>query len=145
MADQDTTQTGQGGTITPNITEAEADALILELIQGHSGDVTVEEKAFLDLLKHSLSLSTLEKKRVVDAVPTLSQFQFDELAKVFIEEREKFKELSKDHPDDIKKLLKKQQIEWLQLGDLYRTEKENKARGQEDQQKMDDIKKNLGL
>lgn len=99
----------------PNISEQEADALVLELILLHSADVKVEENTFLDLLKHSLSLSTLEKKRVVDAVPTLSQFQFDELAKVFIEEREKFRELSKDHPDDIKKLLKKQQIEWLQL------------------------------
>ncbi len=129
----------------PNISEQEADALVLELILLHSADVKVEENTFLDLLKHSLSLSTLEKKRVVDAVPTLSQFQFDELAKVFIEEREKFRELSKDHPDDIKKLLKKQQIEWLQLGDLYKAEKVNKAQGNEDQAKMDEIKKNLGL
>lgn len=129
----------------PNISEQEADALVLELILLHSADVKVEENTFLDLLKHSLSLSTLEKKRVVDAVPTLSQFQFDELAKVFIEEREKFRELSKDHPEDIKKLLKKQQIEWLQLGDLYKAEKVNKAQGNEDQAKMDEIKKNLGL
>ena len=131
--------------IMPNISEQEADALVLELILLHSADVKVEENTFLDLLKHSLSLSTLEKKRVVDAVPTLSQFQFDELAKVFIEEREKFRELSKDHPEDIKKLLKKQQIEWLQLGDLYKAEKVNKAQGNEDQAKMDEIKKNLGL
>lgn len=145
MSGQDEAQASQAGGIIPNISETEADSLILELIQGHSEDVQVEVKDFLDLLKHSLSLSTLEKKRVIDAVPTLSQFQFDELAKVFIEEREKFRELSKDHPDDIKKLLKKQQIEWLQLGDLYKTEKLNKAQGQEDQAKMDEIKKNLGL
>lgn len=145
MSGQDETQVSQTGGIIPNISETEADSLILELIQGHSEDVQVEAKDFLDLLKHSLSLSTLEKKRVIDAVPTLSQFQFDELAKVFIEEREKFRELSKDHPEDIKKLLKKQQIEWLQLGDLYKTEKLNKAQGQEDQAKMDEIKKNLGL
>ena len=133
------------GSIMPNISEQEADAMILDLILLHTSEVKVEEKTFIDLLKHSLSLSTLEKKRVVDAVPTLSQFQFDELAKVFIEEREKFRELSKDHPDDIKKLLKKQQIEWLQLGDLYKTEKLNKVKGSEDQAKMDEIKKNLGL
>jgi methyl coenzyme M reductase alpha subunit len=136
---------GKQGSIMPNIAEQEADNIVLELISLHVADVKVDEKLFLDLLKHSLSLSTLEKKRVVDAVPTLSQFQFDELAKVFTEEREKFRELSKDHPDDIKKLLKKQQIEWLQLGDLYRTEKLNKAQGNEDQAKMDEIKKNLGL
>ena len=133
------------GSIMPNISEQEADTMILDLILLHTSEVKVEEKTFIDLLKHSLSLSTLEKKRVVDAVPTLSQFQFDELAKVFIEEREKFRELSKDHPDDIKKLLKKQQIEWLQLGDLYKTEKLNKVKGSEDQAKMDEIKKNLGL
>ena len=135
----------KAGSIMPNISEQEADAMILDLILLHTSEVKVEEKTFIDLLKHSLSLSTLEKKRVVDAVPTLSQFQFDELAKVFIEEREKFRELSKDHPDDIKKLLKKQQIEWLQLGDLYKTEKLNKVKGSEDQAKMDEIKKNLGL
>jgi hypothetical protein len=48
-------------------------------------------------------------------VPTLSQFQFDELNKVFTEEREKFRELAKEHPEDIKKLVAKQQAEWLQL------------------------------
>jgi hypothetical protein len=60
-------------------------------------------------------LNTVEKKRVVDAVPTLSQFQFDELKKVFTEEREKFRELAKEHPEDIKKLVAKQQAEWIQL------------------------------
>jgi hypothetical protein len=57
----------------------------------------------------------MEKKRVVDAIPTLSQFQIDELSKVFTEERVKFKDLAKEHPDDIKKLVAKQQAEWLEL------------------------------
>jgi methyl coenzyme M reductase alpha subunit len=99
----------------PAITEAEVDTLILSLLQKHSDDVKVSPEEFLDLLKHSLSLNTMEKKRVVDAVPTLSQFQFDELTKVFTEEREKFRELASEHPDDIKKLLSKQQSEWIQL------------------------------
>jgi hypothetical protein len=129
--------------IKPNISEQEVDSIVLGLIKLHSPDVEVDENVFLDLLKHSLSLSTVEKKRVVDASPTLSQFQFDELAKVFIEEREKFKELSKEHPDDIKKLLKKQQIEWLQLGDIYKSELANKSKEDADKQKADDIKKSL--
>jgi len=87
----------------------------------------------------------MEKKRVVDAVPTLSQFQFDELTKVFSEEREKFRELAKDHPEDIKKLLSKQQSEWVQLGDLYRSELENKGKEEEDKAKEEEIKKSLGL
>jgi methyl coenzyme M reductase alpha subunit len=97
------------------ITEQQVDKIVLDLIKKHLEEVNVEEEKFLDLLKHSLSLNTMEKKRVVDAVPTLSQFQFDELTKVFTEEREKFRELAKEHPEDIKKLLKKQQTEWLML------------------------------
>lgn len=131
--------------IKPDISEKEVDSIVLVLIKLHSPDVEVDENVFLDLLKHSLSLSTVEKKRVVDASPNLSQFQFDELAKVFIEEREKFKELSKEHPDDIKKLLKKQQIEWLQLGDIYKSELANKSKEDADKQKADDIKKSLWL
>lgn len=135
----------QDGSIMPNISEAETDSIVLALIKLHSPDIKVVPETFHDLLKHSLSLSTLEKKRVVDAVPTLSQFQFDELAKVFIEEREKFRELSKEHPDDIKKLLKKQQIEWLQLGDLYKAEKQAKEIADSDKQKEEEIRKSLWL
>ncbi len=87
----------------------------------------------------------MEKKRVIDAVPTLSQFQFDELTKVFVEERTKFKELAKQHPEDIKKLLKKQQTEWIQLGDIYIAEAENKKNEDDDKAKEEEIKKNLGL
>ena len=127
------------------ITEQQVDKIILDLIKKHLEDVNVEEEKFLDLLKHSLSLNTMEKKRVVDAVPTLSQFQFDELTKVFTEEREKFRELAKEHPEDIKKLLKKQQTEWLMLWDLYMAEAENKAKEDEAKKKEEEIKKSLGL
>jgi len=129
----------------PQITEASVDEIVLKLISLHSSAVNVEPKVFMDLLKHSLSLNTMEKKRVVDAVPTLSQFQFDELTKVFTEEREKFRELAKDHPEDIKKLLDKQQKEWLHLGDLYSAEQENKGKQEEDMAKQEEIKKSLGL
>ena len=127
------------------ITEQEVDAIVLKLLKLHSEVVQVDVENFLDLLKHSLSLNTMEKKRVIDAVPTLSQFQFDELAKVFTEEREKFRELAKDHPEDIKKLLAKQQTEWVQLWDLYQSELANKDKEAEDKAKEDEIKKSLGL
>ena len=97
------------------VTEKQTDNIVLEKIQLHDESVNVETEQFLDLLKHSLSLNTVEKKRVIDTVPTLSQFQFDELTKVFADEREKFKELASKHPDDIKKLVVKQQKEWLEL------------------------------
>lgn len=127
------------------MSEAEVDSIILSLLALHSELVQVDVPHFHDLLKHSLSLNTMEKKRVVDAVPTLSQFQFDELSKVFTEEREKFRELAKDHPDDIKKLLAKQQSEWMQLGDLYKAELENRDKQEEDRKKEEEIKKSLGL
>jgi sensor domain CHASE-containing protein len=127
------------------INESEVDVIVLELLKLHSEAVNVDVELFSDLLKHSLSLNTMEKKRVIDAAPTLSQFQFDELSKVFTEEREKFRELAKDHPEDIKKLLAKQQSEWLQLGDLYRAELENKSQEADNKAKEDEIKKSLGL
>ena len=128
-----------------DIKEQEVDILVLGLLKLHSKSVVLDEENFMDLLKHSLSLNTMEKKRVIDSSPTLSQFQFDELKKVFVEERDKFRELAKEHPDDIKKLLIKQQTEWLQLWDLYRSEKENNLKESENQSKIDDIKAGLWL
>lgn len=128
-----------------NITVAEVDALILDLLKLHDTEIEIDVSVFLDLLKHSLSLNTMEKKRVIDAVPTLSQFQFDELTKVFLEEREKFKELAWEHPEDIKKLVIKQQEEWLQLGDIYKMEAKQEEATNEEQKKIDDLKSQFGI
>ncbi len=63
---------------------------------------TFAEMTFIDLLEHSLSLSTFEKKRVIDAIPTLSQFQIDELVKVFEDERVEFRKLMPTEGEIIK-------------------------------------------
>ena len=130
----------------------ELDAIILELVAMHSEEVELDNVIFVDLLKNSLSLNLSEKKRVIDAVPTLSQFQFNELMKVFKEEREKFRELAQEHAEDIQKLYAKQVEEWNELVQLYVKEKEAKAElealksdEEDEQQKIDDIKKSLGL
>ncbi len=128
-----------------NITVAEVDALILDLLKLHDTEIEIDVSVFLDLLKHSLSLNTMEKKRVIDAVPTLSQFQFDELTKVFLFLFEKFKELAWEHPEDIKKLVIKQQEEWLQLGDIYKMEAKQEEATNEEQKKIDDLKSQFGL
>ncbi len=127
------------------ILEHEVDTIVLDLLNKHSEEVEVDAPNFLELLKFSLSINTMEKKRVLDAVPTLSQFQFDELTKVFSEERGKFKDLAKEHPEDIKKLVVKQQSEWFELWDLYKSEEENQNFEEENQNKIDDIKAGLGL
>lgn len=129
----------------PIINEAEVDKIIHELLNRHAQGIELDINVFHDLLKHSLSLSTLEKKRVIDAVPTLSQYQFDELAKVFREEREKFRDLAGKHPEDIKKLLKKQQEEWLQLWDIYISALENEQKEIEARKREEEIKKSLEL
>ena len=106
---------------------------------------TFDEKSFMDLLEHSLSLSTFEKKRVIDAIPTLSQFQIDELVKVFEDERVEFRKLMPTEGEIIKWLVVKAQNEWEQLKDIYTEEVKAQASADVDAQKAEDLKKSLGL
>ncbi|MFZ2255731.1 MAG: hypothetical protein WAW59_02695 [Patescibacteria group bacterium] len=106
---------------------------------------TFDEKSFMDLLEHSLSLSTFEKKRVVDAIPTLSQFQVDELVKVFEDERVEFRKLMPTEGEIIKGLVVKAQNEWEQLKDIYTEEEKANAKANEDAKKAEELKKTLGL
>lgn len=131
--------------VAPDITEQEVDDMVYALILKHREDVVFDEKEFLDLLKFSLSLNVDEKRRVIDAMPTLSQFQINELKKVFTDERVKFRELAWKHPEDIKKLVLKQQREWLIIWDLYRSDEEKASIEEWEKEEIDNIKKNLGL
>lgn len=104
-----------------------------------------DEAKFLDLLEHSLSLSTFEKKRVIDSVSNLSQFQIDELMKVFEDERVEFRKLVATEGEIIKGLVVKAQNEWEQLKDIYTEEVRAAEQARLDEQKADEIKKTLGL
>lgn len=104
---------------------------------------TFDEAAFLDLLEHSLSLSVFEKKRVIDAIPTLSQFQIDELFKVFEDERVEFRKLMGTEGEVIKGLVIKTQNEWEQLKDIYTEEDAASAQAIKDAHKVEALKKNL--
>ena len=104
-----------------------------------------DEAKFLDLLEHSLSLSTFEKKRVIDSVSNLSQFQIDELMKVFEDERVEFRKLVATEGEIIKGLVVKAQNEWEQLKDIYTEEARAAEQARLDEQKADEIKKTLGL
>jgi hypothetical protein len=104
-----------------------------------------DESKFLDLLEHSLSLSTFEKKRVIDSVSNLSQFQVDELMKVFEDERVEFRKLVATEGEIIKGLVVKAQNEWEQLKDIYTEEVRAAEQARLDEQKADEIKKTLGL
>ncbi len=119
-------------------------AIIMDLVAVHPL-TTFNELEFVDLLEHSLSLSTFEKKRVIDAIPNLSQFQIDELVKVFEDERTEFRKLMPTEGETIKWLLVKAKNEWEQLKTVYIEEWKQKDQQGQDQQKIDEMRKNLGL
>ena len=100
-----------------------------------------DENNFVQLLAGSISLTVTEKKRIIEATPQLSQFQIDELIKIFEEEKGKFAELEKKHADQVKELEEKHKGSWQ---DVESKAEEEKKRGEE-QQKAEDIKKQLGL
>ena len=106
---------------------------------------TFDEATFINLLEHSLSLSTFEKKRVIDAIPTLSQFQIDELVKVFEDERIEFRKLMPTEGEIIKGLVVKAQNEWEQLKDIYIEEVKAQIVANADAEKAEELKKSLGL
>ncbi len=104
-----------------------------------------DESNFINLLEHSLSLSTFEKKRVIDAIPTLSQFQIDELIKVFEDERVEFRKLMPTEGEIIKWLVVKAQNEWEQLKDIYLEERKATLSANADAMKAEELKKSLWL
>lgn len=118
--------------------------IIFDLVSLHPL-TTFDEKNFVDLLEHSLSLSVSEKKRVIDAMPTLSQYQVDELTKVFEDERIEFKKLMPKEGETIKKLVVEKKGEWTQLKQIYIDELQAKKIESQDQDQIDDIKKNLWI
>lgn len=118
--------------------------VILTLISNHPL-TSFEENFFADLLEHSLSLNVYEKKRVIDAIPTLSQFQINELIKVFEDEREEFKKLMTTEWESIKELVTKAREWWEQLKDIYVQESVKSQKSLEDQSKIDELKNSLGL
>lgn len=117
-------------------------SIFLELASVHPLS-EFDETAFIDLLEHSLSLSVFEKKRVIDAIPTLSQFQIDELVKVFEDEREEFKKLLSKEGDTIRDLVVKAKEGWNQLRDIYFAERTAREKANEDQAKIDALKASL--
>jgi hypothetical protein len=106
---------------------------------------TFDEKYFMELLEHSLSLSTFEKKRVIDAISTLSQFQIDELVKVFEDERVEFRKLMPTEGEIIKGLVVKAQNEWEQLKDIYTEEVLAQTKADDDAKKAEELKKTLWI
>ncbi len=74
-----------------------------------------DEKLFLKLLAGSISLTKEEKKRIIGAVPQLTQFQVDELIRILSEEKQKFSELDIKHKEQLDGLQGTHHQEWEEL------------------------------
>lgn len=109
-------------------------------LQAHP-DTKFDDTYFVKLLAGSISLSKAEKKRIIDAIPKLKQWQVDELINIFEEEKKKFAQLSERHVPQLKKLEKQHFEEWQDI----EMEQQQSGKAEEDKAKADEIRKNLGL
>lgn len=96
---------------------------------------------FLTLLRGSISLTRDEKWRIIQAIPKLSQFQLEELQKILEEEKRKFSELSPKHLLQLQKLEQKHSEDWKDLQSIT----VQQGAKEEEKQKADEIRKQLGL
>lgn len=80
-----------------------------------------DEAKFLSYLQGSISLSVDEKRRIVESLPKLSQYQVDELLKIFSEEKTKFLALDKIHESQLNALRREHYNALMQpeLAELY--------------------------
>ncbi len=105
-------------------------------------NTTFDEARFVDLLTGSISLTFNEKKKIIEAISQLSQFQVDELIKIFDEEKGKFAELEKKHADEIAELERQHaagSVESLQA------QQEEMALKNQEEDEAERIKRELGL
>jgi hypothetical protein len=104
-------------------------------------ETNFDDDEFLFLLASSISLSKAEKKRIIDAIPKLKQWQVDELMNIFKEEKQKFAQLTKKHVPQLEKLAKQHYEEWRDL----EIAQEQEGKSEEDKAKAEEIRKSLGL
>ncbi|MBI5421511.1 hypothetical protein HZA44_00035 [Candidatus Peregrinibacteria bacterium] len=100
-----------------------------------------DEAKVLELLAGSISLTISEKRNIIEHIPQLSQFQIDELVKIFEEEKLKFTELEKKHAEQLAELEKKHAGSWQDL----EAKAQEDTKKSEEQKKADELRKSLGL
>ena len=100
-----------------------------------------DEKKFLELLAKSISLTKTEKQRIITSIPKLSQYQIDELMRIFEEEQKKFSELNKKHEDQLKALEEKHKDDWNDI-ELQAKQSDKQKKDEEEAAKL---RKQMGL
>lgn len=80
-------------------------------------NIDLDINHFLNSIANTISLSPAELEQVIEALPTLSQFQIDELLKVFDEERSKWEELYQEgtHTADLLSKMSEAWINWINI------------------------------
>lgn len=100
-----------------------------------------DEKKFLELLAKSISLTKTEKQRIISSIPKLSQYQIDELMRIFEEEQRKFSELNKKHEDQLKEIEAKHKNDWNDI-EMQAKQDEKKKK---DEEEAEALRKKMGL
>ena len=100
-----------------------------------------DEKKFLELLAKSISLTKTEKQRIIASIPKLSQYQIDELMRIFEEEQKKFSELNKKHENQLKAIEEKHKNDW---NDIEMQAKQDEKKKKDDAE-ADALRKKMGL
>ena len=130
------------GNLVSNAGQNQQDsAVLLTLPIPPHPNTNFDEKRFVQLLVGSISLTPNEKQKIFQSIPQLSQFQIDELIKIFDEEKGKFAELEKKHSDQIAELEKQHATSPEEL--KMQQEEENKRTQEIDEAER--IKRELGL
>lgn len=75
-------------------------------------DKNFDEDYFIWLISSSISLEVDEKKQIIEKIPQLSQFQIDELIKIFEEEKYKFMILNTKNNNTLNNFALQQQNAW---------------------------------
>ena len=104
-------------------------------------ETTVDDQKFLKLLAWSISLSIDEKKKIIENFWQLSQFQVDELIKIFEEEKSKFAALDVKHKEQLKALERQHAASW----DAFEAESQQEEQSKVEDVEAEEIRKSLWL
>jgi len=100
-----------------------------------------DEKKFLELLAKSISLTKTEKQRIITSITKLSQYQIDELMRIFEEEQKKFSELNQKHENQLKAIEDKHKDDWSDI-EMQSKQDEKKKKDDDEATKL---RKQMGL
>jgi hypothetical protein len=101
-----------------SIYSMENDGIIRALVRSHLLTGFADWR-FVELLRGSITLTVLMKTRVVDAVPTLSQYQLDELVNTFEDETRKIDKLRPKEGAPIQWMERMAASQWREVKRIY--------------------------